>query len=441
MTRKIFFAALLFFGAAFAQEVNYSGSLTALAGVGLAESNAGKFLAGQLAFDNTLKVYAGNVMVCANGTLIADATQSQSTNGISNFASDNGFISMKLKEAYLDYDGGFWSVRAGRQISAWGKADGIQVADILCPQDESNMIASTYKESRLGVDALRVSFMGSFFQSDLYWIPFFTPSTLPLAKESALRKAVFPDRYGSFNLVTPQKWSDLDLPEKRIDNGEYAARLGFYFSKFDLSFYGFYGWDDLPFFSYTAVSEDTAVVTGSYKRMGMFGADAAIPVKDFVFRLEAAFFPHRNIQTSAEWQAGMQMAGLAFEASKYCEQMVALAGFDWTPSGGWTITAQYIGDAVFASAETLDRKAYVHRASLTVEKTLFNENLTLSALAFLDLNDFSSATELSAEYSVSDTTKVGLVGNLFFKGIDGEDGLYGTYSGLTCLTMKAVVSF
>lgn len=441
MTKKIFFAALLFSGAAFAQEVNYSGSLTAQAGLGLAESNAGKLLAGQLAFDNTLKLYAGNVMVCANGTLIADATQSQSTNGISNFASDNGFISMKLKEAYLDYDGGFWSVRAGRQISAWGKADGIQVADILCPQDESNMIASTYKESRLGVDALRVSFMGSFFQSDLYWIPVFTPSTLPLAKESALRKVVFPDRYESFNLVTPQKWSDLDLPEKRIDNGEYAARLGFYFSKFDLSFYGFYGWDDLPFFSYTAASEDTAVVTGSYKRMGMFGADAAIPVKDFVFRLEAAFFPQRNIQTSAEWQAGRQMAGLAFEASKYCEQMVALAGFDWTPSGGWTITAQYIGDAVFASAETLDRKAYAHRASLTVEKTLFNENLTLSALAFLDLNDFSSATEVSAEYSVSDTTKVGLVGNLFFKGIDGKNGLYGAYSGLTCLTMKAVVSF
>ena len=179
---------------------------------------------------------------------------------------------------------------------------------------------------------------------------------------------------------------------------------------------------------------------GEMGEVALFGADAAIPVKDFVFRLEAAFFPQRNVQTSPEWQAARQMAGLAFDDSKYCEQLVALAGFDWTPSG-WTITAQYIADAVFANAEALDRRAYVHRASLTVEKSLFNENLTLSALFFLDLTDLSSATEISGEYSVSDTTKIGLVANLFLKGINGSDGLYGLYSGLSCLTMKAVVSF
>lgn len=457
--KKIFFAALLFAGVAFAQELNYSGSLTALAGAGLAEGNAGKFLAGQLAFDNTLKAYIGDSMFCINGILVADGTQSQSTNGVSNFASDDGIFSLKLKEAYFDYNGGFWSLRAGRQISAWGKADGIQVADILCPQDESNMIASTYKESRLGIDALRVSFMGSFFQSDLYWIPIFTPSTLPLAEKSALRKVVFPDRYENFALTCPKKWNDFDLPGLKLENSEFAARVGLYFSKFDLSFYGFYGWDDLPFFSYTADSEDTVVVTGAYKRMGMFGVDAAIPVKDFVFRLEAAFFPQRNIQTSAEWQAGRQLSGLDFDASKRSSQLVALAGFDWTPSGGWTITAQYIADAVFATKTQanrierngltvvsweeapLDRYAYVHRASLTVEKTLFNESLTLSALAFLDLTDLSSATELSAEYSLTDAIKLGLIGNLFFKGINGKDGLYGAYSGLTCLTLKGVVSF
>ncbi len=457
--KKIFFIPLFLFGLAFAQELNYSGSLTALAGAGLAEDNAGNFLAGQLAFDNTLKAYIGDSMFCLNAAIVADGTQSQSTNGISNFASDDGIFSIKLKEAYFDYNGGFWSVRAGRQIAAWGKADGIQVADILCPQDESNLIASTYKESRLGIDALRVSFMGNFFQSDLYWIPIFTPSTLPLAEKSVLRKVVFPDRYENFALNCPRKWNDFDLPGLKLENSEFAARVGFYFSKFDLSFYGFYGWDDLPFFSYNAVSKNEVVVTGTYKRMGMLGADAAIPMGDFVFRLETAFFPQRNIQTSAEWQAERQMEGLAFDGSKHCNQLVALAGFDWTPSGGWTITAQYIADAAFASKskinkfdgsgqlvasweeDPLDRKVYVHRASLTVEKTLLNESLTLSALAFLDLNDFSSATELSAEYALTDAIKLGLVGNLFFKGIDGRDGLYGAYSGLTCLTLKGVVSF
>ena len=459
MTKKLLFAALLFLGTAFAQEVNYSGKLSALVGPGLAESNAGRFLSGHLAFDNTLKAYAGESMFYFNAILIADGTQSQSTNGISNFASDDGIFSLKLKEAYLDYNGGFWSVRAGRQIAAWGKADGIQVADILCPQDESNLIASTYKESRLGIDALRISFMGDIFQSDLYWIPIFTPSTLPLAQKSALREIVFPKRYGSFDLTTPQKWSDFDLPERKIQNGEYAARLSLYFSKFDLSFYGFYGWDDIPLMTYTAPTATSAIVSGTYKRMGMIGADAAIPAGDFVFRLEAAFFPQRSLQTSAEWQVKRQIAGLDFEGSKKCNQLSALVGFDWTPSGGWTITAQYIADAVFAKKtitreydstgkviksweeDTLDRKIYIHRLSLTVEKSFFNESLTLSALAFLDLNDLSSATEISAEYSLSDSIKLGLVANLFFKGIDNKDGLYGAYSSLSCLTLKSSFTF
>ena len=289
MTKKIFFLPLFLLGLAFAQEFNYIGSLTALAGVGLAEDNAGDFLAGQLNFDNTLKAYIGDSMFCLNAAVIADGTKSQSTNGVSNFASDDGIFSIKLKEAYFDYNGGIWGLRVGRQIAAWGKADGIQVADILCPQDESNMIASTYKESRLGIDALRLSFMGDFFQSDLYWIPIFTPSALPLAKKSPLRKVIFPDRYESLTLKCPEKWDDFDLPGLKLENSEFAARAGFYFSKFDLSFYGFYGWDDLPFISYTAVSENAAVVSGTYKRMGMVGADAAIPAGDFVFRLEAAF--------------------------------------------------------------------------------------------------------------------------------------------------------
>ena len=441
--KKIILSIILGSSLLFAQDFDYSGSLTTLAGAGLpyTEDNAGKFLAGQLAFDNLFKAYLNETIFYLNAVLVADGCQSQSSNGISSFVSDDGVFALKLKEAYFDYNGGVWALRAGRQITGWGKADGIQITDILCPQDESNMIAQTYKESRLGIDALRLSFMGDWIQSDFYWIPIFTPSTLPLAKKSPLRSLIFPSSYEGYELNNPTRQSDFSLPDLKLYNSEYAARVGMYFSKFDLSFYGFYGWDDLPFTSYNISESGKVNVNGEYKRMAMLGADAAIPAGDFVFRLESAFFPQRNIQTSASYQAARQKAEKAFDSSKKCEQLVSLLGFDWTPSGGWMLTFQYITDCIFNDSADLDRKKFQHQLSLTVEKGFFNENLNCSALAFLDLRDFSSTAEMSCEYNLSDAVKLGLVANLYFKGADGKNGLYGMYKDLSCLTLKGKVSF
>ena len=432
---------LLLAKASFGLDINYSGSATAQVGLGLPQtnSNAGSVLKGDLAVENILKAYHKDITVSAQAILVCDAAASQSSNGISTFSTGNGFFAIKLKEAYLDYNGGFWGLRVGRQIAGWGKADGLQVADVLCPQDESNALASTYKESRQGIDAARLSYMNDFMQADAYWIPIFTPSVLPFAKGNPLHDIVFPKEYGGFSLTTPKRYDDFDLPSLKIYNGEAAARLSFYFSKFDLSFYGFYGWEDLPLLTYTATSENTATVTGEYERLLMFAIDAAVPMGDFVLRAEAAYFPERRIQTSAKWQAECQEKGTPFSSSEKHHQVRALAGFDWTPAGGWTITAQYMADIMEGSAANLDRRVYEHLASLSVEKTLLNELLTLSALVFFDLNDFSSSVEIEAEYSVTDSFKAALIGNLYFEG--KEKGMYGIYKDLSCATLRAKFSF
>ena len=176
----------------------------------------------------------------------------------------------------------------------------------------------------------------------------------------------------------------------------------------------------------------------------MFGVDAAIPAGDFVFRLEGAYFPARYIQTNAEYQVEKQISGEKADDSKRQHQLLALAGFDWTPSGGWTVTAQYVADGVFADNDDikqLERRRYLHQATLSVEKTLLNEMLTISAECALDLSDLSSANELSAEYSLSDSIKLYVIGDFFFKGIDGKKGMYGEYCDLSCVTLKAKLSF
>ena len=76
-----------------------------------------------------------------------------------------------------------------------------------------------------------------------------------------------------------------------------------------------------------------------------------------------------------------------------------------------------------------------------LEKTLLNDLITLSALAFVDLRDFSSNATLSAEYMLTDAIKLFLLGDIFLEGPDGKKGLYGAYRDLSCVTLKGKISF
>ena len=333
-----FFVLFILCGAVYAQEMEYSGSFITQAGAGLPNThhNKGDFLVGQTSFDSTFKVYIEESMLYINTILLYDALEGQSSNGASAFVSDNNDFALHLKEAYFDWRGEKLALRVGRQISAWGKADDVQIVDILCPQDESSLY-SDYQDNRLGIDAVRLSYIGESTQTDFYWIPFFTPSTLPLAEGNPLNDVMF----GSFDNA-PGSYSDFDRPDRDLSSSEYGARFSAYLPSFDFSLYGFYGWDDMPFY--------TADMNGKYKRMAMVGADAAIPAGDFVFRLESAFFPQRYIQAS---EGGTRQRN----------QIMALGGVDWTPAGGWTITAQYVADIVTGSDSPLDRHTYEHLAT------------------------------------------------------------------------------
>ncbi|MBR0032864.1 MAG: hypothetical protein IJP61_11355 [Treponema sp.] len=458
-SRKVFvlrFIGCILFSFSFlavvtAQEVSFAGSLSTQFGVGLPSThdNEGRFLVGTTTLDTTLKAYIGDSSLVVNSQLLYDALGGQSSNGTESFVALDGSFALKLKEAYFDYNGGSFAIRVGRQISAWGKADAIQVADILCPQDNSVMIAANYKESRIGIDAVRFSYMRDLMQIDAYWIPFFTPSTLPLAKGNPLRAIEFPDSYSGYKFYTPQSWDDFDLSEKKLSNSEYALRFSANFSKFDFSFYWFYGWDDTPFFSYAPVfsgygySADLSGInlSGSYERLLMFGADAAVPFGNFVFRFEAAYFPERYMQTSVDYQKKYLFAGEKADAAKERHQLVGLIGADWDAGGGWTLMAQYVADIAFGDVGDLARKQYVHQLTATVTKSLFNDLLSLMFHGGLDLCDFSAAIDAEAEYSLTDSIKLSLIGNFYIEGPWDEKGMYGVYRDLSCLTLKGKISF
>lgn len=135
-----------------------------------------------------------------------------------------------------------------------------------------------------------------------------------------------------------------------------------------------------------------------------------------------------------------QFSGKNVKSSLQKHQLISLAGLDWTPSG-WTITAQYVADIVFDHDNAIDRKNFEHQATLSIEKSVLNETLTLMASGALDLRAFSSAAELEIDYKLNDAITLSVIGDLYYGGFDHKKGLFGDYRNLSSITFKGKISF
>ena len=404
----------------FADGASFSGDISTSWGIFAPWTNddtAWDFSLGNTNFTGKVDAWYGNSSALAEGSVSYDALTKK--------------LDFSLGELWVDYTESFWGVRIGRQKAAWGKADGIDITNVLCPSDMSSFSAMTGDDGKLAIDAIRLSFSGNSFTADAWWIPFFTPTALPIDEGNSLRHFVIPDSFSmevapGTIMQFPVKIGQLEKPELAIWNGEYGLKLSGYFSALDLSLYGFYGWDDIPLLNYGMTPEGISI-SGKYKRMSMIGTDAALPIGPTVFRLEAAFFPQRHFQKT---EGG----------SLKNNQLSALAGLDWMPSG-WTLTAQYYCDYVFGNLDALERTdAYQHGATLSVSKSLVNETLELSFAGVIGLNDFDSMLSPSIKYSLSDQISLDTTAYIFLAGPD-RDGQYGAYKDLSTIAINAKFSF
>ncbi len=437
MRKILFITVILLFSTPFmfADGVDFSGEVSTSWGVFAPwtnEDTAWDFSLGNTNFTGKVDAWYGNNSALAEGTIGYDALSKK--------------LDFSLGELWVDYTESFWGVRIGRQKAAWGKADGIDITNVLCPSDMSSFSAMTGDNGKLAVDAIRLSFSGNSFTADAWWIPFFTPTVLPLDEGNTLRKFIVPATIDypipamNTTLHLPVTINQFKKPELAIWNGEYGLKLSGYFSALDLSLYGFYGWEDTPLLDYgmtfgepldpsnpATALPNGITVGGEYKRMTMVGTDAALPIGPTVLRLEAAFFPQRYFQKK---EGG----------SLKNNQLSALAGLDWMPSG-WTLTAQYYCDYIFGDLDTLERTdAWQHGATLSVSKSLVNETLELSFAGVIGLNDYDSMLSPSVKYSLSDQISLDASAYIFLAGPD-RDGKYGAYKDLSTIAINASFKF
>lgn len=329
-------------------------------------------------------------------------------------AEESGF---SLQEAWLDYVGNGWDIRLGRQIIIWGKADGVQITDLISPPDYTEYITRDLDEIRLPVTAAKFRLLGDVAVTEFIWIPFFKAAVLA-DDESPWQQ-----------MVRKDLWHEaIDEPDDSVVNGEFAARMSLYATGIDLAFSAFYTWDDFATWhrhSEERNGSDELHYAPRHHRLTVFGAEFSRPQGDFVFRGEAAALLGRYFE----------MKNSSHDPGKR-NLFKWLLGCDWTPGNQWTVMMQVSGSSV-SDAELLQRDRHTLLFTLNISKKLLRETLTLSNMIYYSVNDKGVLDRAQMQYEVSD-------GVAFYLGLDlfgGESGTFNTYRDNSQLWCKLRYSF
>ena len=160
-------------------------------------------------------------------------------------------------------------------------------------------------------------------------------------------------------------------------------------------------------------------LTLGYERTLMAGADASVPLGEFLLWLEAAWTGGGRYDRSAGKMAAALLAGHSDEPVEK-HKLQLLAGLDWNPSG-WTLSTQYyedlLPDAYSGGTVRTWRK---NALTMRIGWSFFRETLSLSAWCYLGLRDFDAAAGVSAAWSLTDALNLSLGSDFFSGGIENR---------------------
>ncbi|MES2152499.1 MAG: DUF1302 family protein [Pseudomonadota bacterium] len=176
----------------------------------------------------------------------------------------------QLLEGYLNAHFEKADLRVGKQIIAWGRADGINPTDNLTPRNYAAMLPFE-DDQRFGTTAVKLDYyLSQAYTVTAFVTPFFEPSKIPL-----------PTARGYTFIETK--------PHATLSNTELGLKLNQVSDGLDWSVSAFHGFSLLPQMQLVASGPATSVVELSYDRITVFGADFARSYGRYGLRGEVAY--------------------------------------------------------------------------------------------------------------------------------------------------------
>jgi uncharacterized protein DUF1302 len=175
-----------------------------------------------------------------------------------------GGVKADLREGYIDFTLSDFDLRAGRQITVWGKADFSNPTDNLSPRNYT-LLVTEESDQRTGNFTLRAAYNSGNLRVIGYWLPEYRPHTVPVPP---LPAGV------SLRERSPKKsWNQWAL---RVE--ETGGRVDWSISYFD-------GYDRNPDLTLGSGFRLSVI----HPRIRVLGADAATNLGRFGLRGEAAY--------------------------------------------------------------------------------------------------------------------------------------------------------
>ncbi len=288
----------------------------------------------------------------------------------------------RVREAYVDFDAEPFSIRAGRQIIAWGRADRINPTDSLSPRDFTLLVPDD-EQQRNGIDALRLRYA-------------FNPAlslTAMLARSEAN--------------VTPQGSlpPNLVLAESPRET-EWALKLDQSGSGVDWSVSYFDGLSRAVRYRLDFANPRAPLFRGDFERVQKLGADFAFPQGAWTFRGEIA---HARIRTecaacpsdarrvtSAVLGGDVDFA----ETMNFNVQVFANLKEDFADPAGLTGVREAL--ALGLNRLNTDYAAQETGVTLRLSDRVLNDKLRWEISAVLDLSGNSYAIRPRLTYAIND---------------------------------------
>ena len=292
----------------------------------------------------------------------------------------------RVREAYVDFDAEPFSMRLGRQIIAWGRADRINPTDSLSPRDFTLLVPDD-EQQRNGIDALRLRYAVS-------------PALSVTAVAAKSKANVTPN-----GLLPP----NLSLGESPRDT-EWALKLDHSGSGIDWSVSYFDGLSRALRYRLDFANPRAPVFRGDVERVQKLGADFAIAQGAWTLRGEVA---HSRLGpdtgptctacpsdarrvTSAVLGGDVDFA----ETMNFNVQVFANVKENFADPAGLTGVREAL--ALGLNRLNTDYAARETGVTLRLSDRLLNDKLRWEISAVLDLNGNSYAIRPRLSYAVND---------------------------------------
>jgi hypothetical protein len=326
---------------------------------------------------------------------------------------------IRLWEAYLDFDYEAFSVRLGRQVIRWGKADQVNVIDNFTPQDLRNFLDYKRGDRKWPVLAASVKyFVDEQTTWENIWMPYFRPN--PIAGREQDWEFFFGRNY-----VKAIGLSQIDEERSKnsLGNGIFASKLAYATDDYDISFSYAYHFEQNPSYSaqlnpdYPLLSAlpYPGTVQREYKREETLGMDYETQLGDFGLRGELIYTTDKPYVT-------YDLSDDDLIARRPTVQLVA--GFDYRFESETYINVQMTLDHIRDFDVRMEAERNEYSLTWQVSQPFMHDRLVVELMgrAFFHQTDLFYRVSLNYEFSEDIQLTSGLM--IF----DGDDlGIFGEF--------------